>query len=146
MGVLPSGGVGQAVKDGGYGGGFHGMPPEKISSLHFEKCMHVMQLKLTEYVRITIALFYKPKPGEVIMIRTSLAKFSIFAYISVKIGYIELGDDYDVTVTSYLGYWYLFWYVWKEEIPGCTIVPIRCIWENHSQVLRGITTNHPSPW
>ena len=29
---------------------------------------------------------------------------------------------------SYLRHWYLFWYVWKEEIPSYTTVPIRCIW------------------
>ena len=46
----------------------------------------------------------------------------------MKICYFELGDDYDITVTSYLGCWYLFWYVWKEETPSCTMVPIRCIW------------------
>ena len=56
-----------------------------------------------------------------------LAKFLILAYISLKIGYFELGHDYDVTVTSYLGCWYLFWYVWKEETPSYTMVPIRCI-------------------
>ena len=47
-----------------------------------------------------------------------IAKISIFVYISLEIGYFELGDDYDVTVTSYLGCWYLFWYVWKEKTPG----------------------------
>ena len=39
----------------------------------------------------------------------------------------ELGHDYDVIVTSYLGFWYLFWYVWKEETPSYTMVPITCI-------------------
>ena len=75
--------------------------------------------------------FISQKPGEIPIFRTFLAKFSIFsifAYISLKIGYFELGDDYDVTVTSYLGRWYLFWYVWKEETPSYTMVPIRCIW------------------
>ena len=56
-----------------------------------------------------------PKPGEIPIFRTFVAKFSIFAYISLKIGHIELGDEYDLTVTSYLGQWCLFWYVWKEE-------------------------------
>ena len=62
-------------------------------------------------------------------IKYFLAKFSILAYISsaYKIGYFELGHDYDVTVTSYLGCWYLFWYVWKEETPSYTMVPIICI-------------------
>ena len=59
--------------------------------------------------------------GEIQIFRTFWAKLSIFAYISLKIGYFELGDDYDITVTSYLGRWYLFCYVWKEETP--TMVP-----------------------
>ena len=41
----------------------------------------------------------------------------MFAYISLKIGYFELGHDHDATLTSYLKCWYLFRYVWKEEIP-----------------------------
>ena len=45
----------------------------------------------------------------------SLGKFSILAYISLKIGYFELGHGYDITVTVYLGRWYLFQYAWKEE-------------------------------
>ena len=40
----------------------------------------------------------------------SLGKFSILAYISLKIGYFELGHGYDITVTSHLGRWYLFQY------------------------------------
>ena len=36
-------------------------------------------------------------------------------YISLKIGYFELSHGYDITVTSHLGHWYLFQYVWKEE-------------------------------
>ena len=40
--------------------------------------------------------------------RIFLAKSSILAYISQKIGYFELGHDYDVTVRSYLGCWYFF--------------------------------------
>ena len=56
-------------------------------------------------------------------------KFSILAYISPKLGIFELGHDYDVTVTSYMGWWYLFWYVWKKKTPSYyTIVPITCIW------------------
>ena len=52
-----SGGVRQAVIDGGYEGG-----GEKIVSHHFEIYLHGVQLKLTEYVRINISLPYKPKP------------------------------------------------------------------------------------
>ena len=39
------------------------------------------------------------KPGEIPIFRFFLTKFSILAYISLKIGYFELGHDYDVTVT-----------------------------------------------
>ena len=53
--------------------------------------------------------------GEIPIFRTFLAKFSMFAYNSMKIGYFELEDDNDVTVTSYLERLCLFWYVWKEE-------------------------------
>ena len=42
------------------------------------------------------------KPGEIPIIRTVLGTFSILAYITIKIGYFELGHDYDVTVTSFL--------------------------------------------
>ena len=52
--------------------------------------------------------FIRLKPGEILIFRTFLVQFSIFAYILLKIGYFELGDDYDVTVTAYLGRWYLF--------------------------------------
>ena len=51
----------------------------------------------------TFPFFISQMPGEIPMLRTFLAKFSSFAYISLKIGYFELGDDYDVTVTSYFG-------------------------------------------
>ena len=62
-----------------------------------------MQMKLTEFVRIRISLLYKPKRREILIFRTLLAKFPIFSYISLKIGYFELSDDYAVTVTSYYG-------------------------------------------
>ena len=71
-----------------------------------------------------------PKPSEILMFRTFLAKILIFAYFPLKIGYFELGDDYDVTVTSYFGRWYLFWYVWKEETPSCG---------NHLPLVRRVT-------
>ena len=37
---------------------------------------------------------------------------------------IELGHDHDVTVTSYLVCWFSFWYVWNEQTPRYTVVPI----------------------
>ena len=72
------------------------LPPEKIVSHHCEKYLQALLLKLTKYVRITMSLLHNPKPC---------------AYISLKIGCFELGDYYDLTVTSYLGCWYLLWYV-----------------------------------
>ena len=66
--------------------------------------------------------FISQKPGEILILGTILAKISIFVYISLEIGYFELGDDYDVTVTSYWGCWYLFWYVWKVVTPGYPMV------------------------
>ena len=69
--------------------------------------------------------------------------FSIFAKIPLNNGY-QLGDDYDVTVTSYLGCWYLFWYVWKEEThDSYTMVPIRCIQGFHFQIHHGGGNHHP---
>ena len=78
-------------------------------------------------------------PGEILIFRTFLAKFSILsilAYVSLYIGFSELGHDYEVTVTSCLGCWYLFWYVWKEETSGYCMVPITCICGFHFQVHR----------
>ena len=80
--------------------------------------LNAMQLTLTENVRITSSLLcISQKPGEIPIFRTFLVKYSIFAYISLKMGYFESGDDYNVTVTSYLG----CWYVWKEETPSFTL-------------------------
>ena len=49
-----------------------------------------------------------PKPGEILIFRTFLAKFSILAYISLKIGYFELGHDYDEIIKFFVpnGFWY----------------------------------------
>ena len=52
-----------------------------------------------------------------------------FACISLKISYFEFDHYYDITVTSYLGCWYLFWYVWNDEIPSYTMVPNICYGE-----------------
>ena len=63
-------------------------------------------------------------------------------YISLKIGYFELShghDGYDITVTSHLGHWYLFQYVWKEETPSYTMVEFTCIGGKSSQW----EVNHP---
>ena len=53
--------------------------------------------------------------GEIPIFTTFLTKFSLLAYISLRIDYFALSHKYDVTSTSYLGCWYLFWYVWKVE-------------------------------
>ena len=55
---------------------------------HFDNFVHAMQLKITGNVRVTIFLLFMPKPGEIPIFRTILAKLSIFAYISLKIGYL----------------------------------------------------------
>ena len=71
--------------------------------------------------------FISKNPFEIPISRTFLAKFSIFSYISLKIDYFELGDDYDVTVTSYLGCWYLFWYLYGKRRTLYNMVQVRCI-------------------
>ena len=58
-----------------------------------------MQLSMLKSIFLFIM---SQKPGEIPIFRTFSAKFSIFACISPKIGYSDLGNDYDVTVTSYL--------------------------------------------
>ena len=52
MGVPPSGGVGETIKDGGYGVS----DTWENLSRHFEKYLYAMYLQLTEYVGITIFL------------------------------------------------------------------------------------------
>ena len=110
--------------------------PEKSLSHHFEK----MHLQLTKYVEITIFFFLKPKTWWNSDTTTFFANFLIFAYISLKSGYFELCDDYDVTLTSYFKCWYLFWCECKEEAPSYTMVPIGCIWGFHFQIHRGVVT------
>ena len=105
------------------GGGCH---LRKLKVAILKKNVDCMVLKLTVYIRNVIFFSYKPKFGEILIFRTFLAKFSILAYISLKIGYVVLGHDYGVTVTSYLWCWYLFWYVWKKETPSYTMLPITC--------------------
>ena len=53
-------------------------PPEKSLSCHFnKKYLHAMQLKLTEYVRITIFLLSQ-KPSEITILRASFSKIFNF--------------------------------------------------------------------
>ena len=61
-----------------------------------------MAFKLTVYINMSFPTLIIQKLGDISIFRTFLAKCSILAYISLKIGYFELGHDYDVTVTSYL--------------------------------------------
>ena len=51
-----------------------------------------------------------------------LAKFSSLVYISLKIGYFELGHDYDVTVTLYLRSWYFISMYGKKG-------PLHILWD-----------------
>ena len=121
------------------------LPPENILSHYLKKniCM-LCSWNLQSMLESPFPFFISQKPGEIPIFRTFLAKFSIFAYISLKIGYFELSDDYDVTVMSYLLCWYVFWYVWKGEIPSYTMVPIRCIWWFH-EVKGGGNTGDGNP-
>ena len=50
------------------------LPPQNILGRHFEKYMHGMVLKLSGHVKNTISLLYKPKPGEIPIFGTFLAK------------------------------------------------------------------------
>ena len=50
-----------------------------------------MMLKLTEHVGITIFLLYKQKPGEILIFRTFIAKFWIFAYFTQNIAIFRSG-------------------------------------------------------
>ena len=94
-------------------------------------------------LELPFSFFISKKTCEILIFRTFLAKFSIFAYISLKIGYFKLGDDYDVTETSNFECWYLFWYEWKEET-------LAILWYN-LDVSGGFIFkftgggNHPSP-
>ena len=50
-----------------------------------------------------------------------LTKNSVLAYISLKIAKLGKIRNYDVIVTSYTGYLYFLWYVWKEETHSYTM-------------------------
>ena len=69
------------------------MPPENILSRHFEKYLYAMQQKLTEYLTITISFLISQNP-------VKIGYLELYIYISLKIGYFGLGDNYDVTVTG----------------------------------------------
>ena len=102
------------------------MVPEKILSRYFENDLDAMELKLTEYIIITISLLYKPKTQVMSdLFRTFLTKFSIFAYISLKVGYFEVGNDYVTDVI--IGMLVLILICMERGHPSYTIVPIRFI-------------------
>ena len=70
--------------------------------------------------------FISQKPGEIPIFGTFMAKksiFMVFAYISEILEISVPAMHYDVTVTSYMGCLYFFWYVWKEETHTYTMVP-----------------------
>ena len=53
------------------------------------------------------------KTGEILVFKTFLAKSSILASISPKIGKLGKIGNYDVVVTSDTGCLYFYGYVWK---------------------------------
>ena len=67
-----------------------------------------MQLKLTEYVLITISPLYKQKTDEIPIIRTILGEHFQVSPVFYWKSAILSSAMIDVTVTSYLGFWYLF--------------------------------------
>ena len=84
-----------------------------------------MVVKLTVHVR-NVIFFLQAQNSEILIFGTFLAKFSILAYVLLKIPCFEVRpclwqhcDD--------VGCLYLFWYVWKEETHSYTMVPIRPI-------------------
>ena len=95
------------------------MLPEKIL-----RYLHAMQLKC----------------GEILIFTTFLAKRSFFAYISLKIGYFELGDEYEVTVTSYVRCWYLFLVYMERGDPSYTTVPILKMYGGSFSSSQGVIT------
>ena len=55
------------------------LPPKKVLNSHFERYLPAVQLKLTEYyVRISISLLYKPKPGEIPRFRCFFSEYLNF--------------------------------------------------------------------
>ena len=64
----------------------------------------------------------------------------------VKSAILRFGHVYDITVTSYVGCLYLFWYEWKEETHSYTMVPIRHIWGVHFSNSREGVVTIPPPW
>ena len=71
-------------------------------------------------------------------------KSAVYRPISLKIGYFELSHGHDITVTSHLGHWYLFQYVWKEETPSYTMVEFTCIGGFH--FFKFTMGGKPPPW
>ena len=83
-------------------------------------CM-VLNLKLTVYIRNAISFSYKPKTqwnSDVSNFFSEIFKFwPIFHWKSVILSSAMIMTF----LTSYLGCWYLFWYVWKEETLSYTM-------------------------
>ena len=63
-------------------------------------------------------------PGKIPIFRTFKGKFSMFAYISLKIGYFELGEDYDITVKSFLSFFSFLCVCMERGDPSYTMISI----------------------
>ena len=99
------------------------MEPGNIKNHYFEQYLQSVVLNVTVYVQNIISFFYKQKTGEILIFRTFLAKNSILAYVSLKIGKLGKIVNCDVIVTSCTEYLFFFWYVWKEETHYIYMVP-----------------------
>ena len=87
-----------------------------------------MVLELTVYIRNVISFSNKPKkkPVKFWYLQLFSEILNVGLYFTENRLFFRsamIYDDYDVTVTSYLGFWYLFLYVWEEETPSYTMVP-----------------------
>ena len=80
-----------------------------------------MVLNVTVLLETSFLSFISKKPSEIPIFRTFLAKNSILAYISLKIAKLGKIGNYDVIVTSYMGYLSLFGMYGKRR-------PIAILW------------------
>ena len=94
------------------------------------------------YVK-NVIFFYKEKPGEILMLRTFLAKNSILAYISLCIVNLSKIGNYKIIVTPMMGCLNFFGMYRKRKptpIPWCQIsIPQAFIFQIH----RGVATTPP---
>ena len=83
-------------------------PPEKIQNL-------VWSWNLLYMLEMSFSSFISQKMGEISIFGIFLAKCSISAYVLLKSPILRFGHIYNVTVTSYVGCLYLFWYMEKGD-------------------------------